>query len=65
MDDVILYLDATFGSKVKIGDSVKTGQEIGKDSDSNQTVVSPMAGIISSITFNPENHTFVVIIKAE
>ncbi len=65
MDDVILHLDATFGSKVKIGDRIKTGQEVGKDSDSDQIVVSPMAGVISSITFNPENHTFVVVIKAE
>lgn len=62
-DDYILNVDATFSVKVKVGDIVKKGIELGKNPDGNGTLVSPVSGVVSEIHFNPQNHTLEIKIK--
>jgi len=62
-DDYILNVDATFGVKVKVGDIVKKGMELGKIPDNKGTLLSPESGVVSNIYFNPQNHTLEIKIK--
>lgn len=62
-EDYILNVDASFGVKVKVGEKVKKGKELGKNPDDNGTLVSPVSGIVSNISFNPESHTLEIKIE--
>jgi len=59
--DITLRIDATFGLKIKAGDTIYTGQHIGANQE--QTVSSPVSGTAKSIQFDSENHEFLVVIS--
>lgn len=61
--DLVLHVEASFGVKVKVGDRVKQGEELGMSPNMSGHLVSPVAGSVSDISFNPEDHTFVIRIK--
>jgi len=58
--DLVLHVEASFGVKVKVGDRVKQGEELGMSPNMGGPLVSPVAGIVSDVSFNPEEHTFVI-----
>ena len=60
--DIVLHADATFGVKLKVSDNVKQGEELGV-SHTGGVLISPVAGTVSDISFNPEEHTFLIRIK--
>ena len=65
MKEIILYADATFDLKVKVGDKIEQGDEMGISADSGDVLLSPIKGTIEKISFNPEDHTFVIRIIEE
>jgi len=58
--DLVLHVEASFGVKVKVGDRVKQGEELGMSPNVGGTLVSPVTGIVSDVSFNPKEHTFVI-----
>ena len=62
MSEVVLRTDATFGLKVKIGDKVRQGREIGTEPDAQCPVASPISGVVRSISFDSESHEFLVVV---
>jgi Na+-translocating ferredoxin:NAD+ oxidoreductase RnfC subunit len=64
MTDVILRIDATFGLKVKVGDKVRQGEELGTNADTGYLATCPISGIVKSVSFDPENHEFVVAVSS-
>ena len=61
--DFVLHVEASFGVKVKVGDRIKQGEELGMSPTMSGPLVSPVTGIVSDISFNPKKHTFVIRIK--
>ncbi len=61
--DYVLKVEASFGVKVRVGDRVKKGMELGKNPDKEGTLISPVSGTVSNISFNPKNHTLEIKIK--
>ena len=59
----VLNVEASFGVKVKVGDRVKKGMELGMNPNAQGTLVSPVSGSVSDISFNPRNHTLEIKIK--
>ncbi len=64
MSKVVLRTDATFGLKVKIGDKVRRGREIGTEPAAQCPVASPISGVIKSVSFDPESHEFLVVVSS-
>ena len=62
-DPIIFHVEASFGVKVKVGDRVKQGEELGMSPNMGGPLVSPVAGIVSNVSFNHKEHTFVIRIK--
>jgi Na+-translocating ferredoxin:NAD+ oxidoreductase RnfC subunit len=65
MPDIILKADATFGLRVKTGDRVEKGKQIGTSIQTGKPLLSPTSGIIESISFNPHDHTFEIHLKTD
>ncbi|MCD5401579.1 hypothetical protein LR013_03185 [candidate division NPL-UPA2 bacterium] len=61
--DIVLHVEASLGVKVKVGDKVKEGEKLGMSPNMGGPLVSPVAGTVSNISFNSEEHTFVIRIK--
>ena len=61
--DFVLHVEASFGVKVKVGDRVKQGEELGMTPNMGGPLVAPVAGTVSNISFNSQDHTFVIRIK--
>ena len=64
MSKVVLRTDATFGLKVKIGDEVRRGREIGTEPDAKCPAASPIRGVVKSVSFDPESHEFLVVVSS-
>ena len=64
MSKVVLRTDATFGLKVKIGDKVRRGREIGTEPNTQCPSTSPISGVIKSVSFDPESHEFLVVVSS-
>lgn len=62
---ITLYVDAVFGVKVKRGDRVKEGDELGMTPSRAKPLVSPFPGTVHSISFNSQDHTFEIKIKID
>lgn len=58
-----LVVDATCGPMQEVGETVQTGQVIGRGPD-GQPVESPVDGRIVGLDFDPESHQFAVTIDA-
>ena len=63
MADTVLRADATFGLKVKVGDTIRPLEKIGSTGGNRCPVTSPVSGIVESISFDPDSHEFVVVIS--
>jgi Na+-translocating ferredoxin:NAD+ oxidoreductase RnfC subunit len=59
--DITLRIDATFGLKIKPGDKICKGQNIGIKHE--QIVSSPVSGTAKRIRFDPANHEFMVVVS--
>lgn len=55
-------VEATFGPDVKVGDHVTTGQKLGTAPDFEGVVRSPIDGRVRRISFDADDHTFVICI---
>lgn len=56
-------VEATFGASVKVGDRVTKGQKLGTAPGFKAAVISPVDGVVKEITFDAEDHTFVISIE--
>jgi len=65
MDTVTVKVEATSGLQVKKGDRVEKGDKIGRDFDFKRWVTSPVAGRIKDISFDADDHSFVIEISQE
>ena len=65
MKEIILYADATFDLKVRVGDKIEQGDEMGISADSGDALFSPVKGTIEKISFSSVDHTFVIRIIEE
>jgi len=64
MTEVILRIDATFGLKVKVGDKVRQREDLGKNADTGDSATCPISGLVKSVSFDPENHEFLVVVSS-
>jgi Na+-translocating ferredoxin:NAD+ oxidoreductase RnfC subunit len=60
-DRVIIRVDATSGTELKVGSEVRQGQRLGSLSD-EKDVICPVSGTIGSIRFDPGAHEFVITV---
>ncbi|MBW8003083.1 MAG: hypothetical protein FVQ80_13870 [Planctomycetes bacterium] len=63
-EKIEIKVDATYGVKVKVGDNVDRGQEIGKASCTGQMVTASISGVVREIRFEPQSHEFAVVLKS-
>ncbi|MGQ9628217.1 MAG: biotin/lipoyl-containing protein [Anaerolineae bacterium] len=56
-------VEATYGADVKVGDRVTKGQKLGTASDFKTPVASPVDGVVKEISFDADDHTFVINIE--
>lgn len=59
---MIYKVDATFGVLVKIGDKVEKNEKLGLSSDLKD-VLSEEEGIVKNITFDGNEHVFIIEIE--
>lgn len=57
-------VDATAGVQALSGAHVAEGDPIGIDPDAQETVRSPISGIVEFITFDSDTHTLIVTIRS-
>ncbi|MGB9857506.1 MAG: hypothetical protein ACPLKX_05095 [Dictyoglomaceae bacterium] len=62
LNNMIYKVDATFGTLVKIGDKVKKGDKLGLSSNLKD-VLSEEEGIVKNITFEGQEHVFIIEIE--
>lgn len=60
-----LQVGATFGATVKVGDQVKKGQRLGTARDFKTPVLSPVDGRVKKVSFDADEHVFVVTIEEQ
>lgn len=65
MVTVTLRVEASHGTRVKVGDSVRRGQKLGAALDFKGSITSPVDGVVRSIDFDSDTHTFVIKIEEE
>ena len=63
--EFVVYVEASFGVKAKVGDKVGKGEKIGISLDPSISVVSPVNGVIKDVSFNGKSHVFVIKIKQQ
>ena len=54
MAELVLRIDATFGSTVEVGDKVSGGEKIGTNQQTGAAVTSVAEGIVKDISFDSE-----------
>ena len=64
MKHVNVRVDATAGVRVLSGVHVAEGDSIGIDPDAQETVRSPISGVVEFITFDSDMHTLIVTIRS-
>lgn len=64
MKKIVIKVDATYGVKVKVGNTVSQGQEIGKNPFASEVVTCPVSGVVRDIRFEPANHEFVIVLTS-
>jgi Na+-translocating ferredoxin:NAD+ oxidoreductase RnfC subunit len=64
MDEIILKADASSGLKVKAGQKVLKGEQLGTTPESGEPVISPASGIVEKISFDSDLHDFTIVIKS-
>ncbi len=63
MKEITIKVEASYGCKVQVGDTVEAGEEIGNALRTGQPVKTPIAGTVKSIDFNSKEHSFVIVIS--
>jgi len=58
-------VEASRGTSVKVGDLVKRGQKLGIALDFRGSVTSPVDGVVRSVDFDSETHSFVIKIEEQ
>jgi Na+-translocating ferredoxin:NAD+ oxidoreductase RnfC subunit len=65
MSRISLNVDATCGLAVKVGDRVEAGDRIGNAPETGQPVETPVSGVVASVDFQSDDHSFLVAIDAD
>ena len=65
MSELTLRADATFGLKVKLAEIVQPGRQLGINPDTAEPLLCPVSAIVENISFNPENHTFEILLRTD
>ncbi len=60
MSEIVLKVDATFGTKIKTGDKVHRGDILGILPNSRRSLRAPSAGVIKDVSFCSHDHTFTI-----
>lgn len=63
MTEIKINIDATFGTKVKVGDKIAVGQQLGVMPSCGEPVISEKTGVVKEIIFDPEEHQFMMVIS--
>jgi Na+-translocating ferredoxin:NAD+ oxidoreductase RnfC subunit len=63
MGTISLNVEGSFGVRVKVGDLVETGTQIGLCIEGAKPVTSPVAGEVMEVKFCGQEHKFVVVIE--
>jgi len=63
MTETTINIDAVFGTEVKVGDTIKGGQQLGVESGSGQPVFSKVNGLVKEIIFDSQDHQFQIVIS--
>ena len=57
---ITLKVEASFGVLVKPNSIVERGDRIGVDPNFEEWIVAPVAGIVREVTFDDDEHCFIV-----
>ena len=60
----VLAVDATHGTRVKVGDVVEPGHVLGRAIGSEEPVLAPFRAVVEGIGFNPEEHSLEIRLRA-
>lgn len=60
----IVAVDATYGTRVRVGDTVEVGLPLGRAVGSDELVLAPFRAVVKGIGFNPEDHTLEIRLRA-
>jgi Na+-translocating ferredoxin:NAD+ oxidoreductase RnfC subunit len=59
---VTVFIDATTGPNVSIGQEVNAGQVVGRSTD-QKPVTSPIHGTVKACVFDPDKHLLCLLIE--
>lgn len=61
----VIRIDATESPAVRVGDSVRKGQNLCADMKAGTSHASPIDGVVVEVRFDPAQHEFVISICPE
>ncbi|MDI9430436.1 MAG: hypothetical protein RBR19_00790 [Sedimentisphaerales bacterium] len=64
-DRYVIRIDATESPAVRVGDSVRKGQNLCAGTKTGISHVSPIAGVVEEVRFDPAQHEFVISVSPE
>jgi len=64
-DRYVIRIDATESPAVRVGDSVRKGQNLCAGTKAGISHVSPIAGVVEEVRFDPAQHEFVISVSPE
>jgi Na+-translocating ferredoxin:NAD+ oxidoreductase RnfC subunit len=59
---VTVFIDATTGPSVSVGQEVNAGQVVGRTTD-QKPVISPVHGTVKACVFDPDKHLLCLLIE--
>jgi len=64
-DRCVIRIDATESPAVRVGDSVRKGQNLCAGTKTGISHVSPIGGVVEEVRFDPAQHEFVISVSPE
>lgn len=53
----VVAVDATYGTSVRVGETVEAGTSLGRAAGSGEPARAPFRAVVKGIGFNPEDHS--------